>query len=302
MGLRSEEPDRTTRLRATYAARFALAKRALDFAEGFFDGATLETNEAAVVLLAFYRRIVASLWGIVILAERGLPISALAREVLNSVISVAYISAGVSESEAVNNVLDAVSGRKIPIFGQGELATERAQRCIEYSPAYTVKTETAQLYLSSLSASLVGLLGEERFSELTSRKETWAGRSLLEMAHSLEGPAWREEMPRKVYNTATACLEFLQHGLSVKEVLASASAVNSNAPAVESLRKFCAASGDAATKSDPFECFDAWYLMAACYWTVAALQLIGKKLGIDRQSQLDLFYGEIEQLWRSTGD
>src|SRR5262249_22670980 len=103
MALRSAEPDRIRQLRTAHGAQVSLAERVLDFAHGFFAGTRVNAPDGdavAVVLVSFQVKIVAILRAIIVLAERGLPTSSLARELLEAVISVAYIAAGDSAERA----------------------------------------------------------------------------------------------------------------------------------------------------------------------------------------------------------
>lgn len=95
MGLRALEPERIARLRAAHTTQITLAERILDFANNFLTGARIsaaEGNEVVVVLVAYYVKILADLWAIIVLAERGLPTSSLTRELLEALISIAYIA------------------------------------------------------------------------------------------------------------------------------------------------------------------------------------------------------------------
>jgi hypothetical protein len=311
MGLRSLEPERKSRARAAHAAHITLAERVLDCAGDFFKDRQVvaQAGDVGTVLYAHYRRIVIALWGIVALAERSLPISALARELLEALVSLAYVAVGQSESEAVEDILQGVkTGPRHPYF-QRESAADRARQCIEFAPMQTSNTTMARLQVPMVLGDLQLLLGEDFVKEIMDRKDTWAGRPLMEMTGALEAMAWRDEIPRKVYNTATAYLGSCSYGLRVSELLDAAAAAGSPVPSIGPLPLSDAAlpSGTVPSGSSYVEQnggnlpeqFDAWHLMVACYWSIAALQILGRKLGVDRQSELVMLYGEIESLWPS---
>jgi hypothetical protein len=174
MGVRSQEPERIERLRAAHATWLTLVERVLDFSADFFKNmwkATAGEEDrvlVARVLVAFYQKIVADLWAIVVLSERGLPTSALTRDLLESVISVAYITS--------------------------EHSVERARLCRNYVYEYNRRGLVPDDRIDFVLGSLID---EHTRLKMQSWKGTWAGCSIEEMANRAELP---ERLKQKIRN------------------------------------------------------------------------------------------------------
>jgi hypothetical protein len=102
--LRALEAERIKRLRSEYAEAFKLAEDVLEFATAFIPPGKIPVrpghDAVVLVLLSFHAKIMAELWAIIVLCERGLPASSLSREMLEALISVAYIAKEDSEERA----------------------------------------------------------------------------------------------------------------------------------------------------------------------------------------------------------
>src|SRR5579884_1306996 len=166
MNLRSLEHDRISRIRKECAAQLALLERVLEFSASFFTGVRIaftENDKVAVsVLLGFHRKIVTILWAIVVLTERGLPVLLLARELLEALVSVAYIIDGDSLSPGLADLLgglgrglDGGSPGLLDLFGvragesraghrERKSTAELAQLCIDYALIQKCKSTMAR--------------------------------------------------------------------------------------------------------------------------------------------------------------
>jgi hypothetical protein len=265
MGLRSLEPERIGRLRAAHATRLTFAERILDYVAGFFNGmlkGTVDEEDRVLItriLLSFYRKIVADLWAIVVLSERGLPTSSLTRELLENVISVAYIAS--------------------------DHSTERARLCKSYLYTYNKKDIGARMFCHSGSMDeyqqneefLIYYLanGDSRIGAMWEWR-TWAGCTIEEMAK-------QSALPDRL---CTNLLAFL------------------DSRAVQTFdgdwKDLVRAPDGKAIETNVPERVE-WHLLLACAGALAALEIIGGNLGVDRQAELAVLHSEIETLWRSPG-
>src|SRR5579883_2391318 len=152
MNLRSLEHDRISRIRKECAAQLALLERVLEFSASFFTGVRIaftENDKVAVsVLLGFHRKIVTILWAIVVLTERGLPVLLLARELLEALVSVAYIIDGDSLSPGLADLLGGLGGVRAGESRAGhrerKSTAELAQLCIDYALIQKCKSTMAR--------------------------------------------------------------------------------------------------------------------------------------------------------------
>ena len=92
------EPRKVAEMRKRHGPQFDLAERVLTAATrmGLDEHPRHASGDAAVpkVLLAIYGKMVYVYWGLIVLAERSLPTSALIRELMESFVSLAYITNG----------------------------------------------------------------------------------------------------------------------------------------------------------------------------------------------------------------
>lgn len=282
MGLRSQEPERINRLRTAHAARLTFAERLLQFAEDFFPAGTWKAagSEDEVlmigVLRTFYQNILADLWAILVLSERGLPTSALTRELLENVISVAYIAKGDLHDLNVLAGLGSADRTKRLVS-----SAERARLCRDYLWIREERDVGARLYSHDavtveecVSACL--FLGNDRSEEMVRWKDTWAGCSLEEMAAQAALPDQLRNSVLAYFNSRAV------HALDAdwKELVG-------------------AADGKAIEPSVPERV--EWHLLLACAGALAVLEILGRKLGVNRQAELVMLNGEIETLGRGPG-
>lgn len=265
MAVRSEESERIGRLQTAHAARLVLAERILDFSAAFLKdrlkGTVDEEGRILVtrVLVAFYQKIVADLWAIAVLSERGLPTASLTRDLLENVISVAYIASdnSVERARLCRNYLYE--------FNRRELATR--MWCGDTSiPDH--EEQKLDLVLLPRIESVAIMFGMQQW------KETWAGRAVEELANEAALPEpLRRNMLAFLYARSAHALDSdwksLVRSLDNK-------AVETDVPArVE------------------------WHILLACDATVTALEIIGGHLGVDRQAELVVLHAEIERIWRN---
>lgn len=258
MAVRALEPERIGRLRAAYVTQVSLAERVLDFANGFFSGAQIDTRDddaVAVVLVSFQVKIIANLWAIIVLAERGLPTSSLARELLETVISIAYIAAD-DAAERARLYVDYLIVRDWKDM-QARLTDPSSSDVVTPDQRATIEDGMAQL---------AARRGAEAVEHMK-RGGTWAGCSLEEMAR-------RAGIPGAIYNLAYRLDSRAAHGLDAGyHIRIRAGIIEATIP----------------------ERIDQ-HLVTASSWTLMAHQIIGQKLGVNRQTEIDALHGELERL------
>ena len=257
---RSLEPDRISKIRVQHRAAIELAERILQLANDFFTGRQLTCSDGELVarlLCGLNGKVVATFWSLLVLAERGLPTSSLARELLETLISIAYITKEDSATRA-------------QLYADSLIIQEIKDMNARLSDPSSADVVTSQLQsrLQSDEARLVTVYGAQQVREMHSWK-TWAGNfTLQDMARCAGVPGLMYNLVYRVDSRAAHARD-AGHYLEVRS------------PGAFAMRL-------------PEQVEQHLMPMSSC--VLLALKLIGEKLGVNRETELDALMQEVQRV------
>lgn len=259
--IREREAATLKVLRARHAEKFWLAERILDFGVQLVDGQRIQHSSGDVltgrVLISLYVKMLAIFWAIVALAERGLPASSLMRELVEALISTAYIAKedSVTRAELYRDYL--------PIRHLKNL-----NRRLNDPDSRDTVTPESQQAVEAVVAGVVVRRGEDSVGQMK-KWQTWAG------SFGLETMARRAGLPGTVYNLPYSVESRAVHSLDAADYLT----IDEN----EILR---------AQMPDRLE----QHLIPACMTLLVAMDTIRTQFGLTGEEQLRSLLAEVERL------
>ncbi len=203
--MREQEVATVKDLRKKHARQFDVAERILDFGYSLVVGRPVKNPGGDIlvgrVLLALYAKMLANLWGIIVLAERQLPTSSTMRELTEALISLVYVVA-TDSSERAQLYVDSLRLRIL----------KDVNRRLNHPDTRDTVTTAEKSAVDTLVAEIVRRRGNAIVEEMK-RWQTWAGN------FSLEAMALAAGLSAVVYNLAYAQDSRAAHAMDAGDYL-----------------------------------------------------------------------------------